>query len=243
MITTPEKWDGITRSWATREYVRQVHLIIIDEIHLLGVDRGAVLEAIITRLKLLTRRSCVRESPARLLGLSTALANAGDVAEWLGIHDDGLFNFRPSVRPVPVDVHIQGFPGQHYCPRMALMNKPAFKAIISYSPLKPVLVFVASRRQTRLTAMAFISHLVAESDPRQWLHIDMAELEVLLQSVKDENLKLTLPFGIGMHHAGLSPHERAIVEQVVVCRKEDPSSNRNSYPCLGNQHASSLSNY
>ncbi|KAK5966410.1 hypothetical protein GCK32_022214, partial [Trichostrongylus colubriformis] len=37
------------RSWATREYVRKVNLIVIDEIHLLGVDRGAVLEAIITR--------------------------------------------------------------------------------------------------------------------------------------------------------------------------------------------------
>ncbi|KAK6061587.1 DEAD/DEAH box helicase, partial [Cooperia oncophora] len=49
MITTPEKWDGITRSWQTREYVRKVNLIVIDEIHLLGVDRGAVLEAIITR--------------------------------------------------------------------------------------------------------------------------------------------------------------------------------------------------
>ncbi|WKY06658.1 hypothetical protein Q1695_006668 [Nippostrongylus brasiliensis] len=219
LITTPEKWDGITRSWATREYVRQVNLIIIDEIHLLGVDRGAVLEAIITRLKILTRRSCVRKSPARLLGLSTALANAGDVAEWLGIRDEGLFNFRPSVRPVPIDVHIQGFPGQHYCPRMALMNKPAFKAIITYSPLKPVLVFVASRRQTRLTAMAFISHLVAESDPRQWLHVDMAELEVLLEHVKDENLKLTLPFGIGMHHAGLSMHERALVEELFVQKK------------------------
>ncbi|VDP52059.1 unnamed protein product [Heligmosomoides polygyrus] len=219
MITTPEKWDGITRSWATREYVRQVSLIIIDEIHLLGVDRGAVLEAIITRLKLLTRRSCIRRSPARLIGLSTALANAGDVAEWLGIKDEGLFNFRPSVRPVPIDVHIQGFPDQHYCPRMALMNKPAFKAITAYSPLKPVLVFVASRRQTRLTAMAFISHLVAESDPRQWLHVDMAELEVLLQHVKDESLKLTLPFGIGMHHAGLSSHERALVEELYLEKK------------------------
>lgn len=39
----------------------------------------------------------------------------------------GLFNFRPAVRPVPINVHISGFPGQHYCPRMALMNKPAFK--------------------------------------------------------------------------------------------------------------------
>ncbi|CAJ0932250.1 unnamed protein product, partial [Mesorhabditis belari] len=219
LITTPEKWDGVTRSWATREYVRQVGLVVIDEIHLLGVERGHVLEAIVTRLKFLTRRSLLRDMSARLLGLSTALANAGDVAQWLGIPEWGLFNFRPSVRPVPINVHIAGFPGQHYCPRMALMNKPAFKAILTYSPLKPVIVFVASRRQTRLTALAFISMLVTSIDPKQWLHMSMDELEVLMQSIKDENLKLTLPFGIGMHHAGLQPHERSIVEQLFVDKK------------------------
>ena len=32
IITTPEKWDGISRSWQTREYVRRVSLVIIDEI-------------------------------------------------------------------------------------------------------------------------------------------------------------------------------------------------------------------
>ena len=49
MITTPEKWDGITRCADTRSYVKSVELVIIDEIHLLGVERGAVLEAIVTR--------------------------------------------------------------------------------------------------------------------------------------------------------------------------------------------------
>jgi activating signal cointegrator complex subunit 3 len=49
LITTPEKWDGITRSAETRRYVKEVELLIIDEIHLLGVERGAVLEAIVTR--------------------------------------------------------------------------------------------------------------------------------------------------------------------------------------------------
>ena len=39
----------------------------------------------------------------------------------------GLFNFNPAVRPVPITVHIKGFQGAHYCPRMTLMNKPAFK--------------------------------------------------------------------------------------------------------------------
>ena len=59
----------------------------------------------------------------------------------------GLFNFKPSVRPVPLECHIQGYPGKFYCPRMATMNKPAYAAIQTHSPLKPVLVFVSSRRQ------------------------------------------------------------------------------------------------
>ncbi|VDK53455.1 unnamed protein product, partial [Anisakis simplex] len=220
VITTPEKWDGITRSWEVREYVRDVVLVVIDEIHLLGVERGAVLEAIITRLKLMAmKRRSDGSNTVRVVGLSTALANAGDIAEWLNIKESGLFNFRPNVRPVPIEVHIAGFPGQQYCPRMALMNRPAFKAIQSYSPSKPVLVFVASRRQTRLTAMAFVSQLVSGDDPKQWLNMDIQELECLTQTIKDESLKLTLPFGIGMHHAGLQQHERSLVEELFVERK------------------------
>ncbi len=36
IVTTPEKWDGISRSWQTRGYVKAVALLVIDEIHLLG---------------------------------------------------------------------------------------------------------------------------------------------------------------------------------------------------------------
>lgn len=64
--------------------------------------------------------------PIRFIGLSTALANPRDLGDWLGIKDSGLYNFRPSVRPIPMTIHIQGFPGKHYCPRMATMNKPAY---------------------------------------------------------------------------------------------------------------------
>ena len=82
----------------------------------------------------------------------------------------GLYNFRPSVRPVPLEVHINGFPGKHYCPRMATMNKPAFQAICQHSPAQPSLIFVSSRRQTRLTALDLIAYLAAENNPKQWLH-------------------------------------------------------------------------
>lgn len=66
----------------------------------------------------------------------------------------GLFNFKPSVRPVPLECHIQGYPGKFYCPRMATMNKPCYAAIQTHSPLKPVLVFVSSRRQVALPCPA-----------------------------------------------------------------------------------------
>ena len=37
IVTTPEKWDGVSRSWQNRNYVQKVTLVIIDEIHLLGL--------------------------------------------------------------------------------------------------------------------------------------------------------------------------------------------------------------
>jgi activating signal cointegrator complex subunit 3 len=43
-------------------------------------------------------------TPVRFVGLSTALANAKDIADWLGVEPHGLYNFRPSVRPVPLEV-------------------------------------------------------------------------------------------------------------------------------------------
>ncbi|XP_063773108.1 activating signal cointegrator 1 complex subunit 3 isoform X1 [Pseudophryne corroboree] len=213
IVTTPEKWDGISRSWQNRSYVQKVSILIIDEIHLLGDERGPVLEVIVSRTNFISSHT---ERTVRVVGLSTALANARDLADWLGIGQMGLFNFRPSVRPVPLEVHIQGFPGQHYCPRMASMNKPTFQAIRSHSPAKPVLIFVSSRRQTRLTAIDLIAFLATENDPKQWLNMDEREMDDIIGTVRDSNLKLTLAFGIGMHHAGLHERDRKTVEELFV---------------------------
>ncbi|CAM9575239.1 unnamed protein product, partial [Ectocarpus sp. 12 AP-2014] len=97
----------------------------MDEIHLLGEDRGPVLEVIVSRMRYIAAQ-------VRFVGLSTALANPRDLADWLGVKDSGLYNFRPSVRPIPCEVHIQGYPGKHYCPRMASMNKPTYAAIMEH---------------------------------------------------------------------------------------------------------------
>ena len=68
IVTTPEKWDIITRKSGDRTYTQKVRLLIIDEIHLLHDDRGPVLESIVARtvrqievgyLKLFTFSGCV----------------------------------------------------------------------------------------------------------------------------------------------------------------------------------------
>ncbi|ORX42129.1 Sec63-domain-containing protein [Piromyces finnis] len=216
IITTPEKWDGVSRSWKTRKYVKDVALVIIDEIHLLGSDRGPILEVIVSRMNYIASNT---DNQIRIVGLSTALANSSDLADWLGINNVGLFNFRHSVRPVPLEIHIDGFQGKHYCPRMQTMNKPTYKAIVTYSPTKPAIVFVSSRRQTRLTAQDIISLCAADGNPRRFLHMPDEEIEMIIKGIQDPSLQYALSFGIGLHHAGLVDSDRAVVEELFVNEK------------------------
>lgn len=222
IITTPEKWDGISRSWQTRAYVRQISLVIIDEIHLLGGDRGPILEIIVSRMNYIASQT--QSGSIRLVGMSTACANAADLANWLGVkpgNNQGLFNFRHSVRPVPLEIYIDGFPEvRGFCPLMQSMNRPTFLAIKSHSPEKPVIVFVASRRQTRLTAKDLITFCGMEDNPRRFLNFASEEdLELTLSTVRDSALREALSFGIGLHHAGLVESDRTLTEQLFATNK------------------------
>lgn len=216
IVTTPEKWDGISRSWQTRGYVRQVSLVIIDEIHLLGGDRGPILEIIVSRMNYIASQT---EGSVRLVGMSTACANATDLGNWLGVKQ-GLFNFRHSVRPVPLEIFIDGFPEQRgFCPLMQSMNRPTFLAIKTHSPEKPVIVFVASRRQTRLTAKDLINYCGMEDNPRRFVRMSEDDLQLHLSRVKDEALRESLSFGIGLHHAGLVEADRQLSEELFANNK------------------------
>jgi antiviral helicase SLH1 len=224
IITTPEKWDSISRNWKYRKYVQEVGLIIMDEIHLLGSDRGPILEVIVSRMNFI---AATKKEDVRIVGMSTAIANAQDLAGWLGVTETGLYNFKyfylsqlwcsSAVRPVQLEAYIDGFPSRGgFCERMAIRNRPAFMAIKTHSPDKPVLIFVSSRRQTRLTAQDLINYCGMEENPKRFLHIDEDLLEEKLETVRDQNLRQALSFGIGLHHAGLTETDRKLVEELFV---------------------------
>ena len=126
LVTTPEKWDGrccimiismfcsrgssisylfgtavVTRKSGTDENSlgNKCGLLIIDEVHLLADERGAVIESIVSRCHRLVES---RQRQVRIVALSATLPNYTDVAEFLQVPERGLFFFGPEHRPVPL---------------------------------------------------------------------------------------------------------------------------------------------
>lgn len=78
IITTPEKWDSMTRKWRDHIKLMQlVRLFLIDEVHILKEARGATLEAVVSRMMSI-------EAKVRFVALSATVPNPEDIATWLG---------------------------------------------------------------------------------------------------------------------------------------------------------------
>lgn len=126
------------------------------------------------------------ERKIRIVALSSSVANAKDLGQWLGASTHGLFSFHPNVRPVPLDLHIQGFNITHTQSRLIAMMKPVYHAICKHSPKLPVIVFVPSRKQTRLTAVDLLTFCAADLQPQRLLHCAEEDLAPHLKHIRDK---------------------------------------------------------
>jgi activating signal cointegrator complex subunit 3 len=106
---------------------------------------------------------------------------------------------------------------------MAAMNKPTYGAIKAHSPHKPTLVFVSSRRQTRLTALELLALAAADDSPAkpQFLGdgVTLQEAAGWGAQAVDPALAHCLPHGVAMHHAGLPDGDRQLVEALFAGQK------------------------
>ncbi|KAL5370072.1 U5 small nuclear ribonucleoprotein helicase, Pre-mRNA splicing helicase BRR2 2 [Cryptosporidium parvum] len=224
IISTPEKWESFTRRWwaKSRSFVQDIKLIIFDEIHLIGQEpRGSVVETLVCKTRFISHfiEKYTVNKKIRSLSLSTSLSNAKELSSWLEVGASGYYNFPPEIRPVPCTVYISGFQEKNYCPRMATMNRPIYNKILTHSPKKPVIIFVASRRQTRITAMSLSHMCYCEGQPNRFINTEQKDsfglsLAGSIRMAKDKSLKQTLESGIGIHHAGLSESDRNLVENL-----------------------------
>ncbi|KAL8729842.1 MAG: hypothetical protein Q9166_004483 [cf. Caloplaca sp. 2 TL-2023] len=228
IVTTPEKWDVVTRKATDMSYTNLVHLIVIDEIHLLHDDRGPVLESIVSRT---IRKIEQTGDPVRLVGLSATLPNYRDVASFLRVDPiHGLFHFDGSYRPCPLRQEFIGVTDKKAIKQLKTMNDVCYTKVMEQvgTNKQQMLIFVHSRKETAKTAKYIRDKALELETIGQILRSDAASREILTQeaeAVSDRDLKDLMPYGFGIHHAGMTRVDRSAVEdlfadgslQVLVC--------------------------
>ncbi|KAL4451451.1 hypothetical protein ABPG75_007113 [Micractinium tetrahymenae] len=208
VIATPEHWDMLSRRWKQRKAVQDVPLFIVDEMHLLGGAHGPALEVVTSRMRYISSQL---ERPIRIVALAASLANAKDVGEWIGATSHGLFNFPPGVRPVPLEVHIQGFDIVNLEARMQAMLRPAYSAINQHArDGQPAIVFVPTRKHARMAALDLLTHAAADGAPYKFRQAEEADILPYLERVSDPALKHSLSYGVAFLHETQSEGEQAV---------------------------------
>lgn len=218
IITTPEKWDIVTRQGEGRAYTQLVKLVIFDEIHLLADERGAVLEGIIARI---IRQVEATQEPIRLVGLSATLPNYKDVAALLRVKPDkGMYFFNHTYRPVPLHMNYIGITERNAFKRFQLQNEICYDKILSQRKRptpNQALIFVHSRNECGKTAKALKDMMMDRDDNSLFVREESATEEILreeLRDVKHPDLKEVLASGFAIHHAGMCRSDRELVEDL-----------------------------
>ncbi|MCD1293411.1 ATP-dependent helicase [Methanocella sp. CWC-04] len=214
IITTPEKWDSATRKYRQERYsfVKDVALVIIDEVHLLDSDsRGGALEAVISRMK---RISSFMKQPLRIVALSATMPNIGDVAKWVGASEENTLTFDNSYRPVELDTSV--IP---YSPKDNEFLNKYIRLYKAYDLIKDelaaghqALIFVSTRQDTYQATEKLCEIMRKNSAPYFLIPPEMRRLQEIKSRVSNPSLKKCISCGTAFHHAGLPSEDKTAVE-------------------------------
>ncbi|KAM4722895.1 putative ATP-dependent DNA helicase HFM1 [Rhinophrynus dorsalis] len=219
IMTTPEKWDSMTRKWRDNTLVQLVRLFLIDEVHTVKDEsRGATLEVVVSRMK--TIQSCLSHLskkpdeliPMRFVAVSATIPNAEDIAEWLsdGNHSAVCMKMDEAHRPVKLRKVVLGFPcnsNQTEFKFDLTLNYKIAGVIQTYSNQKPTLVFCATRKGVQQAAS------VLAKDARFVMNLEHKKrLQKSANALKDAKLRDLLIYGVGYHHAGVDVSDRKVIE-------------------------------
>lgn len=209
IVTTPEKWDSITRKWSDHHRLLvMVRLVLIDEVHIVKDIRGATLEAVVSRMK-------TSGANVRFIALSATVPNLDDLAIWLGrnhkdqAHPAQRLGFGEEMRPVKLKKHVHGYdcPGNEHMFDKTLDSK-LISLLSRYGERKPVMVFCLTRKSCEQTAKKLAEWWTSHNnDNRPWPG-PKSRVPVM-----NKDLQEIVSHGVAFHHAGLDAADRASVER------------------------------
>ncbi|TIB74309.1 hypothetical protein E3Q23_02738 [Wallemia mellicola] len=208
VVTTPEKWDSLTRRWNDNPTLfNQIKLVLIDEVHLLNELRGSTLEVLVSRMRVLG-------DSIRYIAVSATAPNAGDIGEWLDSTKKAkVFEFDESYRPVQVERHVYSY-------KRNVSNDFAFDSMLNFKLYdilakhmegKPALIFCPTRKSALKAAETIANNLKVIINRRGNVPWQRPNINT---SFRNTSLSRIVDYGVAIHHAGMDLDDRKSVEML-----------------------------
>ena len=208
IILTTEKCDSLMRHEA--DWIRDVGLVIVDEIHLLhDPSRGPTLEITLTRLRETLPNS-------QIIGLSATISNADEIAKWLDAK-----SIKSDYRSVQLhegiylDNKLQFFGRNGY----GLNEKLSAEQSILESTIKlrkQSLYFVSTRRNSESLAEKlgkFNRTFLGKNEKEELSKLSDQILNILESPTRQcKKLSDCVKNGIAFHHAGVLGKQKDLIE-------------------------------
>jgi len=208
LVTTNEKCDSLLRHRSP--WMNEVTLVIADEIHLIGNNRGPTLEVAIARLKQINEN-------VQILALSATIRNVDEIAEWLDAQYVDM-NWRPTPLREGVALNNKIVFNDGKIINLKNLSKKAVVNIAVNSIIGggQTLIFVESRRRAQSVARDVATTLPAYLTKREQTELAKISSEIILHGEKTkitDDLSNAVTNGAAFHHAGLNRDHRRIIEQ------------------------------
>ncbi|XP_073288785.1 DExH-box ATP-dependent RNA helicase DExH17 isoform X2 [Primulina huaijiensis] len=221
ILTTPEKFDAATRyriKDGGLSFFSDIALVLIDEVHLLNDPRGAALEAIVSRIKMLACNPEMRSSSlshVRFLAVSATIPNINDLAEWLVTPSQGIKRFGEEMRPVKLTTKVLGYTRakNDFLFEKSLQNY-IFDLLKQYSGGKSALIFCSTRKGAQEAAqrLSQIAMTFGNSSPFIKGREEQERLREASLSCGDKQMQSYMLYGVGYHNGGLALKDRNLIE-------------------------------
>ncbi|MFH1720990.1 MAG: DEAD/DEAH box helicase [Candidatus Altiarchaeota archaeon] len=193
IIATAEKCDSLLRT--KTNLFENIGLLVVDEVHLIGSDRGPVYEVLITRFRQIF-------DEIQVLCLSATIGNSDEISNWM---DAKLV--QSDWRPVLLVEEVIESKN-----KIEKIRELVTKSVKSGGQL---LVFVNSRRSAESVAedLAFSVKLLKGEETKKLQSITIDVKQALPNPTKQcIRLSECVTAGTAFHHAGLLNKQRILIE-------------------------------
>lgn len=198
-VTSPASLLSVDHEQMT-DFLKGASLFVLEDLHLLDEFYELSIAKIL---------SIARPSRARIVGITSSLNDPSDLAAWLGVEPASSYVFSPRDRGQPIHVSIKTFTIPHSTTLLRTMTKPAYDALKQIPG--GTILFAPSRAACRSIAADLVTQSGTEMDLNGFLTAPRADVEPLLQRLRDSSLHEPLLHGIGFVVSGMAPSDLALV--------------------------------